>query len=374
MTMFFDSVPISGTRKTQDGYLVADVRVARTGIQEYLGVEVDPDGTLGLRDKKMVRVFRPEEEVFSTDAMRSYAHRPVTNDHPSESVSAENWRRLAVGQTDGKVVRDGDWVQVPMVLMDASVISLVEGGKRQLSMGYQCVLDATPGVTEKGEQYDAVQRSLRMNHLAVVAAARAGAGARIGDGSQLSLPADATEDNRMNMQKVVVDGLTIETTDQGAQVIAKLQSQLVDASNTLKEEKEKNKSKDAEIAKKDAEIDDLKTKVLSGAQLDAAVMARSSLIDKAKRISPQTKTDGLSDAEVKRQVVVSRLGDSMKDKPEAYIDARFDILAEDSKVTEDAQKDLRIALGSTTNTGDAARTYNEAVAASVANLNAHRSK
>lgn len=178
----------------------------------------------------------------------------------------------------------------------------------------------------------------------------------------------------MNMQKVVVDGLTIETTDQGAQVIAKLQSQLVDASNTLKEEKEKNKSKDAEIAKKDAEIDDLKTKVLSGAQLDAAVMARSSLIDKAKRISPQTKTDGLSDAEVKRQVVVSRLGDSMKDKPEAYIDARFDILAEDSKVTEDAQKDLRIALGSTTNTGDAARTYNEAVAASVANLNAHRSK
>ena len=96
MVTLYDSVVISGTRKTGDGYLVADAKVARAGIQEYLGTEIDPDGSLGLRDKGIVRVYRPEDEVFSEDAMHSYAYRPVTNDHPSEAVTADNWKEVLV--------------------------------------------------------------------------------------------------------------------------------------------------------------------------------------------------------------------------------------------------------------------------------------
>jgi hypothetical protein len=37
---FTDTAPIAGTRRTADGYLVADARIARTGIQIYLGSEL----------------------------------------------------------------------------------------------------------------------------------------------------------------------------------------------------------------------------------------------------------------------------------------------------------------------------------------------
>lgn len=380
MTVMYDKLSISGTRRTEDGYLVADVRVARTGVQDYLGVEVDRDGSLGLRDRQVVRVYRPEEEVFSQDSMRSYAHRPVTNDHPSEMVTADNWRKLSVGQTGGDVVRDKDWVRVPMVLMDGETISQVEGGKRQLSMGYMCVIDTTPGVAPDGTEYDVVQRGLRMNHLAVVTAARAGPMAKIGDVGETAPSGASLEDRRMTVttQKVVVDGITIETTDQGAQVIAKLQKQMSDAAakhdKALADKDAEIAKKDADIAKKDAEIDDLKAKIMTGDALDAAVAARADLIDRAKRIAPSVETRGLSDSAIKKAVVVARVGDTMKDKSEAYIDARFDMLADESNTTDDAQTQLRLSLASTKPIGDAKLAYDQAVAASVANLNAHRSK
>lgn len=117
MTVLHDAVEISGTRRTADGYLVADARVARTGIQTYAGFEVDPDGSLGLRDKATVRVYRPDDEVFADAAMRSYAYRPVTNDHPSEAVTADNWRDVSVGQTGG--------VSIHAPLRGATAYSLV---------------------------------------------------------------------------------------------------------------------------------------------------------------------------------------------------------------------------------------------------------
>ncbi|WP_312879867.1 DUF2213 domain-containing protein [Phyllobacterium trifolii] len=37
---FTDAVTVAGKRRRDDGYLVADARIARTGIQNYLGSEV----------------------------------------------------------------------------------------------------------------------------------------------------------------------------------------------------------------------------------------------------------------------------------------------------------------------------------------------
>ena len=64
----------------------------------------------------------------------------------------------------------------------------------------------------------------------------------------------------------------------------------------------------------------------------------------------------------------------MAGKSDAYIDARFDMLADESTTTDDAQTQLRLSLASTKPIGDAKLAYDQAVAASVANLNAHRSK
>lgn len=309
---FRDTFLIDGTRKTTDGYLVADARVARTGIQTYRGYE------LGKPDVSEVRVYRPPAEVFATDAMRSFAHRPVTNDHPSVPVTPDNWRDHARGQTGDEVVRDGEFIRVPLMLTDAAIIAAVESGKRELSMGYAAELDFTPGITDAGEKYDAVQKNIRANHLAVVTTARGGPKLAIGDDKGTL---------KMTTKIVHVDGLPIETNDAGAAVIARLQSDIakLTADNAAAVAK-----LTADVATRDAQIDDLKSKVVTDAQIDARAVARASLLDTARRIAPDVKTDNLSDADIRKAVVVAKCGDAViADKSADYIAARFDILATD---------------------------------------------
>lgn len=151
-----------------------------------------------------------------------------------------------------------------------------------------------------------------------------------------------------NLRKVLVDGLQVETTDAGAQAIDKLTRDKAALEQRLADAEKANSealaAKDAELAKKDAQIDDLKGKVLDAAALDRLVQARADLIATAKSIVADVKTDGLSDAEIRKAVVVAKLGDdAVKDKAEAYIDARFDILAEDAAKNADP---VRTALQS----------------------------
>jgi len=172
---FTDILTIDGaTRKREGGYLVADARVARTGIQLYNGSEV------GRPDLATVRVYRSPEAVFDKAAMSSFANIPITNDHPSEPVTADNWSQYARGQTDGDIARDGERLRVPLMVSDAATIAQVEAGKRELSAGYTCTLDWTNGVTPSGELYDAKQENIRANHVAIVAAGRAGSDIRMG--------------------------------------------------------------------------------------------------------------------------------------------------------------------------------------------------
>ena len=66
------------------------------------------------------------------------------------------------------------------------------------------------------------------------------------------------------------------------------------------------------------------------------LQARGDLIATAKSIAVDVKTDGLSDADIRKAVVVAKLGDAaVKDKAQAYIDARFDIFAEDAAKNAD---------------------------------------
>ena len=87
--------------------------------------------------------------------------------------------------------------------------------------------------------------------------------------------------------------------------------------------------KDAQLAAKDAEIDALKAKQLTDADIDAKVAARSELIATAKSIH-DADYSGKSDSEIKA-LAVSAKGVDIKDKPQAYVDASFDILAKDIK-------------------------------------------
>jgi hypothetical protein len=233
-------------------------------------------------------------------------------------------------------------VVVPLVLMDAGAIKDYEDGKRELSMGYEAEIVFEDGVTPDGQPYDAIQRGMRMNHLALVDRARGGAELRIGDSNPSS-----TRNQPMNetkMKTVLVDGLSVETTDAGAQAIAKLQGDIAArdtaAVSTQKAHNEAIAAKDAELAKKDAEIAKLQAQVLTDAQIDERVKGRADLIASATRIAAGDYA-GKSETEIKRAACVAKLGDAaIKDKPQAYVDARFDILLEEASKNTPARDAL----------------------------------
>ncbi|OWJ68714.1 DUF2213 domain-containing protein [Inquilinus limosus] len=282
-----DMVTLVGDRRTtQDGYLVAAARISRTGIQTYSGAE------MGRTDLAAVRVWRPEEEVFAADALASMAHRPVTLDHPAEAVTSANWKALSVGQVGGEVARDGDYVRVPLVLMDRAAIDAVTAGKRQLSVGYTAEIDWTAGTTPAGEPYDAVQRRIRANHLAVVDAARAGPACRIGDAWNVVPPAAPAATP--------------------ADEVAALRTAL--------------EAKDGEIAALTARLRDAE---LTPARLDEAVAARARLVAEARRIGGEAlAVDTLGEAGIRRAAVAARIGDAAaREMSDAAVEGAFRVLA-----------------------------------------------
>ncbi|WP_286775860.1 MULTISPECIES: DUF2213 domain-containing protein [unclassified Pseudomonas] len=328
-----DSVTASNVRRTSDGYLVAEARVARTGIQDYLGTEIDPDNEHGLRDKPIVKVYRPESSVFHKDAMQSYAYRPMTNGHPGgEGVNAKNWKDHAIGQTGGEVVRDGEFVKVPLVLMDAKAIEDYEAGKRELSMGYGAEVVFQDGQTAEGEHYDVYLGPMKMNHLSLEHRARGGEKLRIGDNDPT--PPKGGHQMADSLRTVIVDGLSVQTTDQGAQAIEKLTKQLNDAGINVKVLTDAHAvalaGKDAEIVKITAALDDAKAKILTDAQVDALVKSRTDLVTQAKALHDADYT-GKSADEIRKAVVVAKFGDAaIAGQPDAYVKARFDIMVEDA--------------------------------------------
>lgn len=158
--------------------------VTRTGVLRYR------DGT-----GREWGEYRPPEEVFATDSLATLRAAPVTDGHPSEMVRADSWTALARGHVDGAPVREGSLVVVDLAVQDAALVGLVESGeRREVSCGYDCDVDPTPGVTPEGERYDAVQRAIRYNHVALGPRGWGRAGAQVSlrmDGAAVEVPPGA---------------------------------------------------------------------------------------------------------------------------------------------------------------------------------------
>lgn len=230
---FTDRATVTGFRKTADGYLAGNVLCARTGCQQYLAREV------GLMGDGVVTVYRPEDVVFDKASLATYAGKPVTLNHPPEAVTADNWKQYAAGMVGDEIARDGDFVRVPLVLMDADVIAAVDAGTREISMGYTTGIAMQDGVAPDGTAYQAVQTGpIKINHLAIVPRARGGEKLRIGDNAQSWGASPVTVSDKggdmPELRKIMVDGLQVETTDAGAAAIEKLTKTISDMAAKVK--------------------------------------------------------------------------------------------------------------------------------------------
>ena len=377
MMRFVDNVPLDGVRVREDGSLVTDARVARTGIQLYLGTEVKRPET------KYVRVYRPGEEVFSEDSVRTLAHRPVTMGHPPEMVDSTNWKKFAVGQTGDEIVGEKIYLRVPLMVSDGGAVERIQDGEQELSCGYVCQLDWTPGETPEGEKYDAIQRDIRYNHVAVVQRGRAGKNVRIGaaDGDAvgcewgtapvLETVSDEEGGTSMpdNLTTVTVDGLTISVTDQGAQVIGRLQEALTASQAAMTQATDAHAAevadRDKQISDRDTTIGELQAQIkkledaqMDTAAIDARVAERAQLVSLARAVDESIKTDGVTDADIRRSVCAAKLGeDLVKDASEDQISGMFRVVAKDVKPADPFAAAVK---GGTATVGDSAAQADEA--------------
>ena len=294
MIRFNDAAKIGGTKKTQEGYLVATSRVARTGVQTYLASELG-DVADDFKPDAVVRVYRAEDQVFHKDTLASITRVPVTLGHPPEMVDADNWATYSVGDVGDAFARDGEWIVVNPMIKDAAARTAAETTHKEISMGYTAnIVKARDGVDADFEMVD-----IRMNHLALVPKGRAGSQARIGDAQWGASPVKV-EDKRMTVElKTVILG------DKAVQVEAK------DADTVAAILKDHKTAIDA----KDTEIGELKGKL---ATAEAKVLDEAAI---AKLV------DAKVDAKTKRDAVAAKFGDeAVKDASDAEIAGMFKVI------------------------------------------------
>lgn len=168
MRVFYGSRLSDNMTLTPEGYLIClNVPIARTGSQQYLRSEL---GLLDGDTNSIVDVMRTEAEVFAPATIASFEGKPVTDDHPPVSVTAENI--VAYGNGHAQNIRRGTGEESDLLLADLVInapklIQEIQNGRREISCGYDCEYMQD----EQGRLY---QSSIRGNHVAVVPAGRAG--------------------------------------------------------------------------------------------------------------------------------------------------------------------------------------------------------
>ena len=181
----FDNIPVDETYYTNEGFLIDHPIVTTVGIFEYM----NPDGSTR-------RELRLPDEVFAPDSLASYEGKPIIITHNAGEITKENVEDEIIGTILSQAYRDGDDVRAKIVIHDTD--KMKQSGLRELSLGYSLTLDETPGEWN-GQPYDAIQRNIRVNHLALVSAARAGEQARLNiDGKEILTGGPVMEQNKQD--------------------------------------------------------------------------------------------------------------------------------------------------------------------------------
>lgn len=192
-----DSIQLDSGDKTyftDEGYLVDHPVLTSCGIFEYK----NPDGSTR-------RELRLPEHVFAEKSLESYRGKPVIITHDAGEISHDNVGEEQIGTIMSEGYRDGNDVKAEIVIHDTD--SMKKSGLKELSLGYNLDLIEEPG-EYNGEPYDAIQTNIIINHLALVASARAGEQARLNIDS--SDKEQALKGGRLMAQpKINIDGETL---------------------------------------------------------------------------------------------------------------------------------------------------------------------
>lgn len=344
----YDSVPIRDYHfDDQTGFLyVYRVPIAGAMVQKY----VKSDGSEEMEAKL-------PEEILSDATVSSANSKPVTDGHHG-LVTKDNSHDLLKGFTASNGHVEGNMLYNDITITDPNLISQIKSGdKRELSIGFETQMDPTSG-TYNGTKYDAVQRNIRINHVAVVPKGRAGHEVRlIGDSAEAVEQVEPSEEkgNQMETRVVRADGQNITVAADDVEKITKLDAdnsakakQIADLDAQIKKlQSEKaqlqgdadtsaKKADEAQAKADSLEADNKKLQEEFDKYKADGVDKKLELIDKVKSfVGDEYDYHGKSDRDMKIDAVKAIKGDSvdLTDKSDTYVQAAFDMLEKPKKVS-----------------------------------------
>ena len=150
--------------------------ISKVGVFPYLGKQIDGS----LDPDKIYNVYRPAEELSSQETIDSFKLIPWTLIHPNKLLGAKSEGRTPAenkgieGVIGEDVFFDGEFLRGNIKIFSDNLQEVIDSGEaEQLSAGYACKYKIQSGLFN-GQVYDAIQHTIRGNHLASVPEGRMG--------------------------------------------------------------------------------------------------------------------------------------------------------------------------------------------------------
>lgn len=190
------------TKRKEDnnGFItIKENPISKVGVFPYLGREIGAP-----EHDRVYQVYRPAEELQKQETIDSFNLLPWIDEHELLGKGGTPAEKKGIQGTTG----ESAYFEYPYLKNNLRVYSnymqeLIDRGKIELSPAYRCVYDFTPGEFE-GQRYDAIQRDIRGNHLALVEEGRTGKDVAVQDHSIITIDSSELikEQTSMNEEQI----------------------------------------------------------------------------------------------------------------------------------------------------------------------------
>lgn len=228
----------------ENWYEIKDNPISRVGVFDYMGSSLagarHADGSaFDLEAGKVYKVRRSEEALSDQNFLDSLKLIPWVDDHTmlGDGATAAEDKGIS-GVTGEDVYFKNGVVYSNLKLFSKSLDTKIDGGKKELSLGYACMYVYKPGVY-RGEAYDFDQIALEGNHLASVDKGRMGSKIAVKDNKD-----SKTTKGILDMDKAEIEGIVASAVDSALEPVKELTALVATLQTAMDESKDMKKEMD----------------------------------------------------------------------------------------------------------------------------------